>query len=123
VAGGEGGRLLSWQAPVLQRREPVWDIWKGVNGMFYGWLRRSSPPRVLRARGKAGLKSKIRAEARRADIPLVYRRTAPPRYMRTFLSKRSAKRGCVARESRETLPGGSQHGHRGGQQHGAVGGR
>jgi len=65
MAAGEGGRLPSWQAPVLRHRQAVWECWKGVNGMFYGRRRRSSPPRVLRARNLAGLKSKIRAEEKR----------------------------------------------------------
>ena len=45
-----------------------WRFWRGVNGQHYARRPRSSPALVLRARGLAGLKSKIRAEERRRRL-------------------------------------------------------
>ena len=67
MAAGEGDSR-AWFRPVLAPRPRVWDIWVGPSGLHYAWWRPSSPALVLRARGLAGLKSRMRAEERRRGL-------------------------------------------------------
>ena len=39
---------------------PRWHIWRGVSGLAYARLPRSSPPLVVRAENAAGLRDEIR---------------------------------------------------------------
>ena len=67
MAAGEGDPR-AWFRPVLAPRPRGWDEWAGVAGMLYAWWRPSSPALVLRARGLAALRRKMRAEERRRGM-------------------------------------------------------
>jgi hypothetical protein len=41
---------------------PCWHVWRGISGLLYGRLRRSSPPLVVRAQDIADLRDAIRRE-------------------------------------------------------------
>ena len=45
---------------------PRWHVWRGVSGLVYARLMRSSPPMVVRGEDAADLRDAIRREESRA---------------------------------------------------------
>ena len=50
---------------------PLWHVWRGISGLTYGRLSRSSPPIVVRAEGATELRNEIRRAEAALSIPAV----------------------------------------------------
>jgi hypothetical protein len=48
-----------------------WHVWRGISGLAYAHLRRSSPPVVVRAEGVADLRDQMRRAAEGLRLPPV----------------------------------------------------
>jgi hypothetical protein len=61
----EKAAVPDWWQPYAAQH-PRWNVWRGVNGMLYASLPKSSPPLVVRGQDPMDLRNEVvRAEADR----------------------------------------------------------
>lgn len=73
-AGGDGYVTPEWWEPFVEEltHPDWWQVFCGVNHLYYGRRRNSSPPVVVRAETPLLLRDEIRKEDARFDLSRTY---------------------------------------------------